>query len=286
MSKLEVVFGLGLAHSLLIMDNTSRTATALFPDTGNTVHLSIFENFEWPEEGYGAFDMVLLRVERECNPEDREEAQSYAALKKWGVIGDAATALGRVLSYIRDEDFMRTQAVAGYPAVVSESPHSNPAVQVARADVFFDGKAVTILPLTGVPSIPVERGVWDRVCERLERGEDVPAYRGFLLDAYYFATSGDPVRAVVMACAAWEIALRQFLSSKGTKDPGRANLLKLRELAEQVKGKLLFDSHDVETRTALIDALVRLPQLRNKLLHQGRKDLEREDVVGVTVAVD
>jgi len=278
MSKLEVVYRLGLAHPLLVMDNTSRSATAHFPETGNTVQFNVCDGVRWPDDGHGAFEMILLHVERECDPQDREVAHTNAKLDEWGVVRDAATVLGRVLSYLRDEEFPRT--VAGYPAVVSENPQSNPAVRIAEAEVLFDGQKVTTLPLTGFPSIQIAPGVWDRVCDRLQRGEDVPAYRGFLLDAYYFATSGDPLRAVVMGCAAWETALRRFLSSSGVKVPGRANNLPgLLKLAQETKGNDRLLRHPAET-------LPKLAQLRNKLLHEGRKDLAAGDVVDMILAVD
>ena len=277
MSKLEVVFSLGLAHPLLVMDNTSRSATAHLPETGNTVHFMVCDSIRSPDEG--AFETVLLHVERECDPQDRDAAQTYAKLKEWGVVRDAATVLGRVLSYIRDEDFVRRQTVNGYPAVVSESPQSNPAVRTARVDVFIDGETVMSMTLTGFPSIQIAPGVWDCVCDRLERGEDVPAYRGFLLDAYYFTISGDPLRAVVMACAAWDTALHEFLWSKGVKFSKRdGGVHNLRRLAEKTKGKRLLRS--------LTGPLAKLTETRNKLLHEGRKDLAREDVVGMIYAVD
>jgi hypothetical protein len=276
MGKLEVVFCLGMAHPLLIMDNISRCASVHFPETGNTVHFEVREGARVSEEG--AFDTVLLVVERKCDPGDREAAQTYAKLKEWGVVRDAATVLGRVLAFIRDEDFLRSQVVGNYPAVVSESPQSNPAVQTARADVFLDGQTVTTMALTGFPSIGIGPGVWDRVCERLERREDVPAHRSFLLDAYYFATSGDPLRAVVMACAAWDTALRQFLLSKGLKFSRRDGVHSLRVIAETTKGTFLL--------RPFTDALAQLTLTRNKLLHEGKKDMATEDVVEMILAVD
>jgi hypothetical protein len=278
MSKLEVVFRLGLAHPILLMDNTSRPATALFPETGNTVRFEVRYGARWPDESCGAFDMVFLRVERESDAEDRNQAHSYAKLQEWGVVRDAATVLGRVLSCLRDEDFVRKQTVNAYPAVVSDSPHSNPAVRIAEAEVFFDGEKVTTMPLTGFPTIAVWPGAWDRVCDKLARGEDAPAHRGFLLDAYYFAISGNPPGAVIMACVAWETALRQFLSSKGVEFSKRDGVHKLRGLAEKARGQRLLRVH--------AEPLAKLTETRNKLLHEGRKDLISENVEQLIFAVD
>jgi hypothetical protein len=280
MSKLEVVFHLGLDYPLYLADNTNRPATAFFPETRNTACFEIQNGSRWPDEreARGAFDMVVLRIERECEPGDRDEAHSYLKLQKWGVVQDAATVLGRVLSYLRDEDFLRKQTVNAYPAVVSDRPESNPAVRIAKAEVFFDGESITTMPLTGFPTIGVGPGVWDRVCERLARGEDVPAHRDFLLDAYYFAISGDPLRAVVMACSAWETALRRFLLDSGVRVSKRTNLVELRGRAETTKGTFLIKP--------FTEALAKLTKTRNKLLHEGGKDLAREDVVEMILVVD
>ena len=61
---------------------------------------------------------------------DRNVAQTYSKLKEWGVVRDAANVFGRVLSYIRDEDFLGGNKVNGYTAVVSDRPESNPAVRM------------------------------------------------------------------------------------------------------------------------------------------------------------
>ncbi len=71
---------------------------------------------------------------------DRDIAQTYSKLKECGVVRDAANVFGRVLSYIRDEDFLGGNKINGYTAVVSDRPESNPAVRIARGEVFFDGQ--------------------------------------------------------------------------------------------------------------------------------------------------
>src|SRR6266849_8945224 len=133
MSRLEVVFRLGLAHPLLFMDSLNARAVARFPDTGNTVWVEVQLVGSWADNATdrGVFDVLLLHVERECNPADRDNARGYAKLKEWGIIPDAATTLGRFLEYVRDEDFLRNGTVAGYLAVTSDSPQANPIVQVA-----------------------------------------------------------------------------------------------------------------------------------------------------------
>lgn len=291
MSKLEVVFRLGLAHPFLLMDRlNAKSATTTFPETGNTVWIEAPRGGPRPEPATdrGVFDVLILHVERECKAEERD-AVCHAKLHEWGMIHDAATTLWRVLEYVRDEDFLRNSTVAGYPVVPSDTPQSNPIVQTASAELTFDGEALSPMALGGIPSIQIAYGVWDRVCERLERREEVPPYRSFLLDAFYFATSGDPIRAVIMACAAWETALRHYLSSISAfarQAKGKTKLSALRALAERAKGRTLLDGFDGATREHLTGQITGLTMLRNNLLHKGQKDLAKEDVVGMTLAVD
>jgi hypothetical protein len=152
MSRLKVVFRLGLAHPLLVMDSLNTNARAHFPDTGNTVWIEVQLAGSWSDNAIdrGVFDLLLLHVERECEPGDRDSVRMYGKLEEWSIISDAATTLGRFLEYIRDEDFLRSGTVAGYPAVTSESPQANPIVQVAKAEIIFDGQTLTTLSLSGV----------------------------------------------------------------------------------------------------------------------------------------
>jgi hypothetical protein len=136
---------------------------------------------------------------------------------------------------------------------------------------------LTTLPFTTVPTIQIRSGAWDRVCEKLERAEDIPAYRSFLLDAYYFATSGDPIRAVVMGSEAWETGLRQYLISIG-KNVRKKDRLTLTQMAEDAKR-----DHIPAT---IATALANLARLRNDMLHEGKKSFSKEDAVGMILAVD
>ena len=68
----------------------------------------------------------------------------------------------------------------------------------------------------------------------------------FALDAAYFCQS-DPIRAVIMACAAWETALRYYLANVASlRDPAYlvasrgGNLPRLLEFIKAVKGSDLF----------------------------------------------
>jgi hypothetical protein len=66
------------------------------------------------------------------------------------------------------------------------------------------------------------------------------------LDAAYFSES-DPIRAVIMACAAWETALRYYLANVASvRDPAYlvasrgGNLPRLHEFMKAAKGGDLF----------------------------------------------
>ena len=86
MSKLEVIFRLGLAHPLLIMDETQRRPSSYFSETTNEVWVEV-QGGAQSEKASGEFDVLLLHVERECRPEDRDGARFYSSLAQWGVIG-------------------------------------------------------------------------------------------------------------------------------------------------------------------------------------------------------
>lgn len=280
MSRLEVIFRLGLAHPFLLMDSSKTRASTHFAETGNTVWVEVHLVRPQPDDinNRGVFDLLSLHVERECDVADRDVACYYQKLQDWDIVSDAATTLWRFLEYARDEDFIKNGTVSGYPAVLSDTPQDNPAVQTTRIEVIFDGASLTTMPVGGIPSIQITPGIWEHICERLARGDAVPAYRSFLLDAFYFATSGDPVRAVIMGCAAWEGALRQFLSSLGLTVSPHLHIPRLTRLTEQAKGRPIFDWAD--------NPVAKLITLRNDLLHQGKKDLVKEDIVGMILAVD
>jgi hypothetical protein len=165
MSRLEVIFRLGLAHPFLVMDTLDPRASAHFPQTGNTVWVEIHLVTPQPNNTIdrGVFDVLSLHVERECDPGERDVACSYQKLQQWGIVSDAATTLWRFLEYVRDEDFVRNGTVAGYPAVPSDRPQDNPAVQSTHINVVFDGEPLTTMPVGGIPSIQITPGVWNHI---------------------------------------------------------------------------------------------------------------------------
>jgi hypothetical protein len=59
-------------------------------------------------------------------------------------------------------------------------------------------------------AIQITDYAWKEAGRKLAAREPVPPSMSFALDAAYFAER-DPLRAIIMACAAWETALRTFL---------------------------------------------------------------------------
>ena len=110
------------------MDTIQRRAWSRFSETRNSVWIEVQRGLQ-PEKTSGEFDVLLLHVQRECRPEDRDDARYYSKLVEWGIVNDAATALWRFMEYVREDDFLRDQTVSSYPAVQSETPQDNPVVQ-------------------------------------------------------------------------------------------------------------------------------------------------------------
>jgi hypothetical protein len=54
----------------------------------------------------------------------------------------------------------------------------------------------------GIPTIEITDERWRAAVERLGKGEPVPVYSRFALDAIYFAEH-DPLRGIIMACVAF-----------------------------------------------------------------------------------
>jgi hypothetical protein len=138
---------------------------------------------------------------------------------------------------------------------------------------------------------------WGQIQERLNRVPPVPSHVSFALDAAYFCRS-DPIRAIIMACAAWETALRTYLANIASKaDPkylarSRENkgIPCLWSYAKRAKGKKLF--HDLEQDPYWSERAKRqrqcidqLPNWRNKLLHQGELSIPKGAAEQAAVAV-
>ncbi len=151
----------------------------------------------------------------------------------------------------------------------------------------------------GLPAIQLTEEWWAEAVDRLKRNQPVPVYTRFALDATYFAEH-DPTRGIIMACSAWETALRFYLAEVASKrDPayllassqirGIPNLRKFVELARG--SALLQDAIDQaqgsakETLEFYRQKLEELPGLRNKLLHKGEIEILKTNASGAAAAV-
>ena len=127
---------------------------------------------------------------------------------------------------------------------------------------------------------------WTDAVNRLKEDRPVPVYIRFALDATYFAQH-DPTRGIIMACAAWETALKHYLANVASKpDPAYRlasdirGLHHLRRFAETARGCPLFRDEINLTHGDQRELLEHyrqqmdgLPTLRNKLLHEGKPAL-------------
>src|SRR5947209_3445540 len=154
-----------------------------------------------------------------------------------------------------------------------------------------------ISSLTPEARISISRESWREAAKRLAKAERLPAYMSFILAAGYFSR-GDPLRAIIMACAAWETALRYYLANVAPKaDPTFArasrskniDIPRLYQAASRAKGSKLFQSNsdpaDAEYLKRHKKLIHKLPEWRNRLLHQGSITLPDGAAEGVAVAV-
>ena len=282
MGKLEVIFKIGLGHMFFFPRGIpSSPATIHFPETGNTVLIDPPGPGGPGEIGIRppvVLQVLILRVERECTDEEGQDT-SEANNRRFSIDRDAARALWRLFETLREIDYQHQYAPV-YPVAMSERIEASPLVKSCEVEWIYDGERKEHITYAMGGSLQVTPETWTRAVQNLAKGYSVPAYRTFALDAVCFASSGDPVRAVIMACAAWETALREYLRTIASKkdvayesvakEQGIPRLYKYAKLA---RGGSLF--HDVkDPKGAEGKKLVeKLPTLRNRLVHQGERDL-------------
>ena len=286
MGKLEVIFRIRLAYPLLLHMGTGEPpAVVHFADTGNTVRLEAPQHGPAPvQPAVEGFEHMTLHVERECTDEQgidiSESNSSRLRLKQ-----DAAKGFWQLFEAIREAALPNT--VFMYPVVPSEDIRLNPLVRDCELEWIYEGKCLQRSSIgRGIPTIEITEDRWAAAVKRLGSGEPVPVYTRFALDAIYFAEH-DPPRGIIMACAAWETALRYYLATVALKrDPAYhlaskgLGIPRLYEFAKLARGGPLFydwidKAIDLE-RVALESYRERMEKLggmRNKLLHEGETKL-------------
>ena len=102
-----------------------------------------------PEATRGEFGVLMMHVERDCQPEDRDDLRSYSKTRGMGVIIDnAATTLWRFLEYARArKTFCRTRPWPVILAAHSETPQGqSSSTDPQDAEILFDGEVLVTLP--------------------------------------------------------------------------------------------------------------------------------------------
>ncbi len=212
MGWLDVTFKIGLAHPLMVIHQPSDPLVVTFKDTGNVVYIHPPNRLPTNEvqARLGAFDQLILRVRRQCS--DKEgQAAGLVEFRKLRILNDAAKAFFLFFETIRESDFRENNSIAGYPVAPAEEIQDNALVRGCDLEWSYDGTSPGMIPLGSVPTIRITERAWKEAGRRLSAQERILPHVSFALDAAYFAKS-DPIRAIVMACASWETALRYYLA--------------------------------------------------------------------------
>lgn len=301
MGRLKVNFRIGLAHPLtLLYPLPESPASVTFLDTGNTVHIAVPQVTATRQEGrLGAFGELVLHVERECTHEEGQDA-TFANCRKLGIPADAARALWRFFESVRYAEFQKNSHIAGYPVAPAEEIQDNPLVRTCDVEWVYERGEPQYLALGGVPTITISHDSWTEATRRLAEDQPIPAHLSFALDAAYFV-KGDPLRGIIMACAAWETALRYYLANVAAqRDPAYlvasrgGNIPRLYEFVRAAKGGQLFNQWAGKGSDTFYErereCIRRLPEWRNKLLHEGEATIPEctatEAVFAVLNAID
>ena len=298
MGKLEAVFRVRLSFPLLAHAVNQQPAVVKFTDTNNTASIEYPKPGPAPEQpALDGFDEIVLRVERECTP---AEADIRARrLNNFQMDTDAARAFWQFFEAIREAALRLDNTVFIYPVVPTHEIEANPLVRLCTVDWTFDGMPIVqSMGRRGMEAIQLTDTWWTEAVERLKRNQPVPVYTRFALDATYFAER-DPTRGIIMACAAWETALRYYLAEVASKrDPAylvaadSRSIPLLRKFAETAKGCALLQD-EIDLSTGIVKEhleyarliLNELPKLRNKLLHKGEMEVSTTNARAAASAV-
>jgi hypothetical protein len=299
MGKLEVVFRVRLSFPLLAHAITQKPAVVKFTDTNNTVSIEFPKPGPAPEQPeLKGFEEIILRVERECTVAEADPRAKF--LNDFQIDRDAARAFWQFFEAIREAALRLNNTVFIYPVVPTHEIQANPLVRQCTEYWTFDGKPIVqSLGQRGLPVIQLTEEWWVEAVERLKRNQPVPVYTRFALDATYFAEH-DPTRGIIMACAAWETALRYYLAEvAGKRDPAYLlastqirGIPNLRRFVELARGSPLFQDaidqaqgSEKQTLEYYRQQVQELPGLRNKLLHTGEIKIPETNARGAAEAV-
>jgi hypothetical protein len=299
MGKLEVVFTIRLAYPSLHMSTDEPPAIVRFAETGNTVYVEAPQYIPaTPQSALDGFEQMTLCVERECTDEQGTDT-SYGNADRLHINQDAARAFWQLFEAIRETGWSRDNTVFMYPVVPAENLLSNPLVKGCESEWIYNGKRLEQSKTgRGLPAIEITDERWANAVKRLGEGSSVPVYTRFALDAIYFAEH-DPTRGIIMACAAWETALRYYLATVAWKRDfrclevsKRGNIPTLEKFATAARGGPLFydwiDKANGLERQVLENYRLRIEKLRgmrNELLHTGEAKLPEMAATDSALAV-
>jgi hypothetical protein len=290
MGWLEVSIKIGLAHPLLMMHVPPCELVASFPDTGNTVYLDPPDGLtpDVHQKNLGVFDLLTLRVRRQCSEEEARNS-AFVEFRNLHILGDAARVFWLFFEIVRETEFRKNKTLAGYPVTRTEEIQNNPLVRTCELVSSYDGHSVRTIPLSSHPAIEITESAWNEAARKLSAREEVLPHVSLALDAACFVES-DPSRAIIMACAAWETALRCHLrNTVSAPNLRRANLPKLYEFMETAKGGGLFYEQYGKGRDEFLDhqrtCILQLPKFRNELLHEGKAAIPLGTAVDAVLTV-
>jgi hypothetical protein len=135
---LEVTFKLGLAHPLLVLHTASAPLQINLADTGNIVCIDPPGHLPNTEARFGAFDLLRLRIRRECTDEEGQSA-SLAEFRKWKILSDAGKVLWWFFETVRESDFRENNSLSSYPVAPAEEIQDNALVKTCDLESSYDG---------------------------------------------------------------------------------------------------------------------------------------------------
>jgi hypothetical protein len=288
-SKLEVVFTLGLAYPIFTMGTPSSPLEIDFAETNNKVRIDPPTEEKIPGPMSGELSKLVLHVERESTEDEANQAM-VGRITELKISQDATRALFLCFETLREIEYRNNNTVHGYPVVQTESLQSNPLVWKCEYEVCWNGRKSLPITQTSRAAILIQEDSWMETVERLKKKHSVPVYTSFVLDAFYFAQA-DPLRSIIMACAAWETAMRQYLANVASAiDPAYkvaskgGNIPNLSKYVRAAKRGDLFHTWLIPTlpqtnREVLLShrkLILKLPELRNKILHEGATGIQGE----------
>jgi hypothetical protein len=154
MGWLEVTFKIGLAHPLMAMHAANSPIQVSFSDTDNTVFIEPPGATPNTEARLGAFDILIIRVRRECTDEEGRGA-SLSELRAWRVLRDAAKAMWSFFEAVRESDFRENNSLAGYPVAPAEEIQNNSLVRTCDVESSYERSPARLIPLSSIPTIRI-----------------------------------------------------------------------------------------------------------------------------------